>query len=118
MPKNNKAQKLKHKLNNAVFEAKILDFSQEEKTIAYKSHSRKFFQSREWLDLKDQVLATHPLICVYCKTDVDVYISHIFPRKQYPQLALSIQNLQPLCKECVIVKDKNFRISIKRHNTV
>lgn len=67
-----------------------------------------FYSSREWLQLRYQVLKFHGACCQACgKSRVDgavIHVDHIKPRSKFPELALSLSNLQVLCGECNLGK--------------
>lgn len=76
-----------------------------------------FYQSREWLELRYQVLIHHGRRCVCCgatnKTS-RLHVDHIKPRSLYPQLELTFSNLQVLCEACNLGKSNkrmdDFRV--------
>jgi len=66
--------------------------------------SPKFLQSPEWKALRLEAINKYGASCLRCgRKDGPGYpinIDHVKPRKFYPQLALDIENLQPLCNPC------------------
>ena len=66
--------------------------------------SRKFIQSPEWKALRLEAIKKYGSVCCKCgrkpSRRYPVNIDHIKPRKYYPELALDINNLQPLCPPC------------------
>lgn len=67
-----------------------------------------FFKSREWLELRYDVLAERGGKCECCgataKSGAELHIDHILPRSKWPDLALDKGNLQVLCAACNIGK--------------
>lgn len=82
--------------------------------IGYKQKSNKsekidintFYDSWAWKDLRLQVLQKYGRRCQCCgakpeKTNkVVINVDHIKPLRNYPELALDINNLQVLCSDC------------------
>ena len=66
--------------------------------------SRKFIQSPEWKALRLEAIKKYGSTCCKCgrkpSRRYPVNIDHIKPRRYYPELALDINNLQPLCPPC------------------
>ena len=67
-----------------------------------------FYESREWLDLRYQVLQKSGGCCKLCgcrgTADNPIHVDHIKPRSLHPKLALVESNLQVLCKACNLGK--------------
>ena len=64
-----------------------------------------FYESSEWLSLRYIVLKNHVIkngkICLLCGTkNTQLHVDHIKPKSKYPELALTFDNLQVLCKHC------------------
>ena len=68
------------------------------------SKSAVFFESVAWKELRYKALLKHGRKCACCgatpETGAIMQVDHIKPRSRYPRLALSIDNLQVLCKDC------------------
>lgn len=65
--------------------------------------SKEFVESREWLQLRYEVLSKYGRVCMCCGAKgagVIIQVDHIKPRSKYPELAFEIDNLQVLCKPC------------------
>lgn len=82
----------------------------------------KFYESREWRDLRYKVLVKHKRRCMCCfVTNSQLHIDHIKPISKFPQLALDMNNLQILCKDCNKGKsnkdDTDFRYSLAEMNS-
>src|SRR5690606_21842035 len=64
-----------------------------------------FFDSREWRELRYQVLKHYGRKCMLCGcTSGEMHVDHIKPRSKYPELALEFTNLQVLCRPCNLGK--------------
>lgn len=63
-----------------------------------------FLQSYEWRRLRMEALKKYGPRCQCCGASVSdgavMNVDHIKPRRVYPELALSLDNLQILCGEC------------------
>ena len=63
-----------------------------------------FYSSPEWLAVRHQALARDRWRCVLCGASVSARgaarVDHIRPRRQFPELALSLANLRSLCVAC------------------
>ena len=64
----------------------------------------EFLSSYEWRKVRMQVLKRDGARCRCCgaspATGAVMNVDHIKPRRIYPELALSVDNLQVLCNEC------------------
>ena len=76
-----------------------------------------FLYSREWRELRKRAIEQYGLICCKCGREnsrqFPINMDHIKPRLYFPELALEISNLQPLCGPCNKAKgnkhDTNYR---------
>ena len=63
-----------------------------------------FLQSFEWRSIRMMAIKMHGAKCQCCgatpATGAVINVDHIKPRKRFPELALSIDNLQVLCHDC------------------
>ena len=70
--------------------------------------SAQFFESPEWRDIRYKALLKYGRRCACCgatpETGVILQVDHIKPRSKFPHLALNIDNLQILCKDCNLGK--------------
>ena len=66
--------------------------------------SREFLETYEWRKLRMEALKKYGPKCMCCgatpATGAVMNVDHIKPRKDWPSLALDINNLQILCHEC------------------
>jgi 5-methylcytosine-specific restriction endonuclease McrA len=97
-------QKLKRKQAKQNLALKMLSMNDNEiAKVIYKS-SDQFTRSTEWKNLRKQAIDLYGVKCVYCGVlptkSNPCNIDHIKPRKFFPELALDIANLQPLCAKC------------------
>jgi len=59
-----------------------------------------FLRSYEWRKLRMQAIRLYGNKCLCCGAMGNIHVDHIKPRKLFPELALSLDNLQVLCEEC------------------
>jgi hypothetical protein len=63
-----------------------------------------FYASPEWKDLRDAVIEVQGLVCRGCGavlgSDAEATVGHVRSRVDRPDLALSEDNLQVLCRTC------------------
>lgn len=63
-----------------------------------------FLRSPEWRAVRAQAVLKYGLICCKCGREnhprSPINFDHIKPRKYFPELALDLGNLQPLCWKC------------------
>ena len=64
------------------------------------SPSVVFTRSREWKNIRGRALEKYGTECLKCGSSENIQVDHIKPKSQYPELALDIENLQPLCWDC------------------
>lgn len=66
--------------------------------------SDAFLSSFEWRATRMMALKKHGAICQCCgaspKSGAVIHVDHVKPRKEFPELALDVENLQILCHEC------------------
>lgn len=66
--------------------------------------SDEFLRSYEWRRVRMEALKRYGAKCQCCgatpQTGAKINVDHIKPRRVYPELALSIDNLQVLCHDC------------------
>lgn len=76
-----------------------------------------FLRGFDWLRIRMAALANTEGRCECCgasaKDGVMLNVDHVKPRKEYPQLALSLHNLQVLCHDCNFGKGNDFHIHWK-----
>ncbi len=78
-------------------------------------HKRKgFYSSPEWLRVRYEALKKHGRRCAVCgatpANNVQMHVDHIKPRSLYPNLQLSLDNLQILCAPCNLGKGNSDQI--------
>jgi len=75
-----------------------------EAAIFVKQVSKSFLRSEAWRTLRLLAIERYGNKCCKCgkkhSKRFPINIDHIKPRKYYPELALDINNLQPLCGRC------------------
>ena len=81
-------------------------------------NSDMFLRSKEWRELRKKAIERYGDKCLKCGKQgtkaSPINIDHIKPRKFFPELALDINNLQPLCSRCN--KDKGNGQAIDYRN--
>jgi 5-methylcytosine-specific restriction protein A len=73
-----------------------------------KRHAREadhaFYQSRAWRALRREAADRYGKLCAAClkrgRVTAANELDHVKPRKQYPERALDIDNVQWLCRAC------------------
>lgn len=72
------------------------------------AQSDEFYSSRQWLDLRYQVIRASKGCCSCCgarpTSENPIHVDHILSRSKHPELALTFSNLQVLCKKCNLGK--------------
>lgn len=77
----------------------------------------RFYQSREWRQLRKQILERDHYECQWCADEGKVTnhfeavleVDHIQELEHYPELALEMTNLRTLCKECHNKRHRRFQ---------
>jgi 5-methylcytosine-specific restriction endonuclease McrA len=99
-----KVNSLKRKAAQLTYAAKMSRLSDNEVAAALRKISDGFLHTQEWKQLRLLAIERYGLICVHCGREnsrkYPINIDHIKPRKLFPELALDINNLQPLCGPC------------------
>jgi len=79
--------------------------------------SNKFLLTDEWKKLRKKAVDLYGNKCKKCgfqgTVNHPIHIDHIKPRKMYPELALDITNLQPLCGRCNKEKGNKTDVNYK-----
>jgi 5-methylcytosine-specific restriction endonuclease McrA len=79
-------------------------YQKKSKTYYAKYSVDPFYESREWLAVRYQALMRYGARCMCCgatrRDNAIIQVDHIKPRSRYPALALDIDNLQILCRDC------------------
>lgn len=96
-----KAAKRGRSTHRPATQASVLSFVNQSKIDV--SHD-DFLKSFEWRSIRMMALKQHSAKCQCCgatpATGAVINVDHIKPRKLFPELALSIDNLQVLCHDC------------------
>jgi hypothetical protein len=112
--KSTSSRKIKSTLPCATNGQKIKEPDKSIKPNGYKQNSRKsesinldnFYETWTWKDLRYQAIKKYGRRCMNCgqspskDNKVILHVDHIKPVRKYPELALSIDNLQVLCNDC------------------
>lgn len=60
-----------------------------------------FYETSAWQDLRYRVLRYYGRVCMLCGArNCELHVDHIKPRSKFPNLELSFDNLQVLCRSC------------------
>lgn len=62
--------------------------------------SEMFNKTSQWKEVRQKAIDLHGPICMRCGSREDIQVDHIKPKSSYPELALTIDNLQILCWKC------------------
>lgn len=75
-------------------------------------NSSDFFNSSAWHRVRFATLRRYGAACMACgrgkKEGAILQVDHIRPRSKFPELALAMDNLQVLCRECNMGKSNVF----------
>jgi 5-methylcytosine-specific restriction endonuclease McrA len=97
-------RQLQTKLQKLSFLAKTAEMSSNQVAVIIYKNSDSFTRSPEWHELRKLAIEKHGTKCRRCgclpSKSRPLNIDHILPRKYFPELALDINNLQPLCAPC------------------
>ena len=97
-------KRLKRAASKKSLAIKFSAMSDADVAVAIRKTVDGFLISKEWKDLRQQAVARYGLICCKCGRESSrkfpINMDHIKPRKYFPELALDIENLQPLCGPC------------------
>jgi len=65
---------------------------------------KAFYSSPEWKLLRAQIIQKHGATCADCGRRithiVDITVDHKHPRSKHPELALTLDNLRVVCRQC------------------
>ncbi len=85
-----------------------LDRPKPKKKAKKKAKKTTFYNSPEWKRLKYRVLCRYEATCMCCGasriTGAEIHVDHVLPRSKFPDLALDIDNMQVLCRDCNLAK--------------
>ena len=88
------------RLLKIAYRDKLAKLTNNQIAIVFKAQSKHFLNSKEWKDLKILAAKKYGVLCKFCGSGNCINFDHILPRKFYPELALDINNIQPLCAKC------------------
>jgi 5-methylcytosine-specific restriction endonuclease McrA len=64
-----------------------------------------FYDTDEWRALRYKAIKLYGRVCSCCRTTTgEMHVDHIKPKSKHPELALTLSNLQILCKDCNLGK--------------
>lgn len=87
------------------------------------AHRAEFYNSVEWRQLRDWVMARDNYECQMCKaegrvttqTDSVLEVDHIKELEFHPELALDPDNLRTLCKDCHNKRHHRMNYAVHKH---
>ena len=69
---------------------------------------KDFYSGDDWRKLRYLVIKNNKGACMCCgataKDGIKIHVDHIKPRSRYPELELSLDNMQLLCEDCNLGK--------------
>lgn len=73
---------------------------------------KSFYSSRQWRSLRVDALVKNGRKCCLCgrspKDGVILHVDHIKPISKFPELKLTLNNLQILCEDCNLGKSNRY----------
>ena len=110
--KASKILKLKERSRRIALKYKMESMSDNQVAGILKKTSKGFLKSKEWRELRTKALELYGDVCVKCgrhnSKKYPIHVDHIKPRLFFPELALEITNLQPLCGPCNKTKGNHY----------
>ena len=64
-----------------------------------KSNRKVYYSAKEWQSARKQVFDRDGHSCYVCG-NLATHIDHLLPKSKYPELALNLDNLKPICYDC------------------
>ena len=99
-----KAIRLKLRANKVSWQIRSESMSDNELADHLRVTTSVFLVLDSWKKLRLEVIKRYGNACLKCGREgtkkSPINIDHIKPRKYYPELAMDIDNLQPLCAGC------------------
>ena len=69
----------------------------------YRKRAHKFYNSKPWIGVRDMVMMMYGYVCAHCGEAATI-VDHITELNEDnindPDIALNVDNCQPLCHEC------------------
>ena len=87
------------------------DYSNDE----FERRLHRFYNSKTWKYLKEQVYKNQPNKCLVCGSREDLRVDHIKPVRHFPNLIDDLNNLQILCNECNLDKGSMIGWTLEWH---
>lgn len=99
-----KVSNLKRRAQRLSWALKASTMTDNEVADALRQTADPFLRTDAWMKLRRLALEKYGLVCCKCGREnsrrFPINMDHIKPRKFFPELALDINNLQPLCGPC------------------
>jgi len=110
--------RLKRKMQRLSWKLKASTMTDNEVADALRKTADPFLYTEAWRALRQEAIAKYGLLCCSCGREnsrkFPINFDHVKPRKFFPELALDINNLQPLCGPCNKRKG-NQTIDYRKH---
>lgn len=78
--------------------------------------AKDFYQTSAWLHLRFLAFQAFGRKCMCCgrtSMETDLHVDHIRPVSLFPDLKLSLDNLQVLCADCNVGKSNLFEVDLR-----
>lgn len=99
--KKRKQKAARQKINRA---KRALDTTPRYVPYLVKKYGATFYTTETWVKVRYEALRRSNKCCALCGSGASkgspLHVDHIKPRSRYPELALSLENLQVLCGPC------------------
>lgn len=97
-----------------VLEERLAKKTEQVRALKQEKKPNGFYETRQWQELRYRVLRHYGRQCMLCgSVGGELHVDHIKPRSLYPNLELTFDNLQILCRPCNMGKsnkdDKDWR---------
>ena len=117
----NTSKRLQNKAMRTSWALKASSMTDNEVADALRNTSDPFLYTDAWRNLRKQAAELYGLICCKCGREnsrkFPINFDHIKPRRFFPELALDIKNLQPLCGPCNKAKGNKHQTDYRTQKT-
>ena len=112
------AKVLKRRAMKTSWKVKSAGMTDNELADALRKTADPFIRSLEWRALRKLAIDRYGAVCCKCGKEgtknSPINFDHIRPRKFFPELALDIENLQPLCGPCNKAKGNQHQTDYRK----
>lgn len=113
------AARLKRKAAKVAFAVRTERMSNNAVAALIAKNQDQFLRSPEWKAVRSQALELYGRRRAKCGQEQTrsrrINVDHIKPRKYFPELALELSNLQPLCGPCNRAKGNRHFTNYREH---